>query len=248
MTESLDSNPDIRTGPVPGEDDVAHAQRLRADGVKVVDVARALHISERGAYRLLANGRERVIHSDIEAWSITTSIEDGDPPEKVRYLFEMPESIRWRRHDAKFAWTVHQLKPGLPPIVVLAFAMMYGTLSRRSRQDRDALNRILDLALRVEPWAGGEEAERFFSGVAVTAEDELEYSAQVFSFLKQIVSLNTGGEQSQRPDTGDVVWLRHRVAELEREIAAAERELDAEQGRVRLIGVPGSADRRGKQR
>ena len=235
MTETFHTNLNISIGPVPGEDDVAHAQRLRADGLKVVDIAKELHISERGAYRLLAAGRERVRHSDIEAWTITTSVEDGDPPEKVRYLFEMPESIRWRRRDAEFAWALHQLKPELPTELVSAFASMYVAVSQHRGRTRDRWSKILDLALALEPWTDEENEDRFFQDVNVPGGEDLEFAARVISYLEETAMAERVVLQSVPPVPDQVVWIRERVRQLAQETQIGR---DVPQ----VIEIPGDVD------
>ena len=235
MTGSKSDHPHNQFGPVPGEDDVAHARRLRADGLKVVDVAKALNISERQTYRLLAAGNERVQRRDMDGWSLTTSLEDADEPEKTRYLFETTQSTLWRRHSADFAWKVHQLKQELPSEIVQAFAGMYVNASRRTGRDREVWSRILDLALVAEPWSGQENEDRFFEELHARNESDLEFAARVFSYLNEIASNWHGIIRVAGPVPDQVGWLRTRVLEIEREEKGGP-------STVRPIETPGNRD------
>ena len=235
LTHSSKNKPADRTRPVPGEDDVDRAMRLRAEGRTVVEVGKAINTSPRSVYRLLATGRERVELRDTEAWSLMTSVDDGATPEAMRYLLETSESVRWRRGAARYAWVLHQLKPELPPELVSAFAEMQVNVSRRSGRDREMWARILDLALVTEPWSGQENEDRFFEDLHARNESDLEFAAQVFNYLKGIASNWTGIFHVAGPVPDQVGWLRARVDEIEREETG-------DPGTVQLIESPGNGE------
>jgi hypothetical protein len=235
MTDSNENNPVNRTGPVPGEDDVDHARRLRADGFKVVDIAKALNVSERQVYRLLATGNERIQIRDMEPWSISTAIEDGDTPEAIRYLFETNENVHWRRGAAKYAWVLNRLKTNLAPELVSAYAEIYVNVARRSGRDREVWSRILDLALITEPWATTKKRDRFFDQLHVRNESDLEFAAQVFNYLNGTANNWGGIFRVADPVPDQAGWLRSRVTEIEREEKR-------EPGTARLIVTPGDRE------
>jgi hypothetical protein len=201
----------------------------------VVEVAEILHISERQAYRLLATGNERVQIRDMETWTVSTAVEDGNSPEAIRYLLAANENVFWRRGAATYAWTLHQLKPELAPHMVSAFAGMHINVARRSGLDREVWGRILDLALVTEPWTAQENEDRFFDELHARNEPDLEFAAQVFHYLKGTATAWHGviGHVGTVPD--QVGWLRSRVVEIELEEKV-------EPGTVRLIETPGDKE------
>ena len=233
MTEPIYTEP-----PAPGidADDVVQAQQLKDQGLKVMEIAGVLGVSPRQVYRLMVEARDRIRPGDMQAWTLSSSIEDGEPPEMAAYLLETNETVAWRRGAARYAWALHRVKPELPPELVSGFAEMHLNVSRRSGQDHEVWARILDLALVTEPWTGRENEDRFFEDLHARDEGDLEFAAQVFTYLKSIATDWQGVFRVQGPVPDQAAWLRRRIEAIKQEEIADPRS-------VRLIKTPGHGQR-----
>ena len=200
-----------------------------------MEIAEARGVSVRQVYRLLAAARDSARPGDMRVWTLSSSFEDGDPPEAARYLLETNEIVLWRRGAARYGWAIHEVGPELAPELVSAFAEMHVNVSRWSGRDREVWARILDMALVLEPWSGQESEDRFFEELHARDESDLEFAAQVFNYLKGIATDWRGIFHVAGPVPDQRGWLRARVMEIEREEKG-------EPGTVRLIETPGDGD------
>ncbi len=232
MTNPKHANLTEHAGPVPGEDDAARAQRLRAQEMSVAGIASELSVSERQVYRLLAAARARVRDRDLEPWSLAASAEDAGTPAMSRYFLEHRESVLFRRGSAAYAWQVHQVSPELSPELVAAFAEMYLNVSRLRGRDRDVQAWILDLALHLRPWSSEKAGLRFRGAVPARDEADLEFAARVAVFLRRIHEHWGGILRPMAPVPDHAGWLAAREAELEREATGGTRT-------VRPMDAPG---------
>ena len=233
MTEDLHTE---RLAPGIDDNDVLRAQRLKDEGLKVLEIAETLGVSVRQTYRFLVEAREGMRAGDMQTWTLSSSIEDGEPPEMAAYLLETNETVAWRRGKARYAWALHRVKPELPPELVSGFAEMHLNVSRRSGQDHEVWARILDLALVTEPWTGRENEDRFFEDLHARDEGDLEFAAQVFNYLKGISRDWQGVFRVEGPVPDQAAWLRRRIEAIKQEEIADQR-------KVRLIRTPGHGQR-----
>ncbi|MQF70494.1 hypothetical protein FIL92_00715 [SAR202 cluster bacterium AD-812-D07_MRT_10900m] len=241
MTHSNDSKIDD-TSPnneplLPGENEVDRANRLRARGLTVRQVAAALDLSERQTYRLLSRGRARFSRSKFEKWSVWSSRKNNEPIAMAEYLFETDRETGWMQDVAAWAWRVHCLRPELDPGTVNSFARIYKLIDNLDEDDRPHRARLVDLALHHEPWTDEEHRRRYFDAVQARNEGDLEYAAHLDWHLGHV----TGRY-------GKVVLLKlvpiveDQVDYLKRIVERMQDELDRDEAKITVIREPGRED------
>ena len=223
---------------LPGEDEVDRANRLRAGGLTVGQVAEALGRSERQVYRLLSRGRERLPRSRYKKWSIWSSRKNDEPIEMAEYLFGTDAEAGWMQDEALWAWQIHCLRPGLDPHFVSALARFYESIDNLDEDDRSHRARLVDLAIRYEPWVDEEHRHRYFDAVPARNVGDLEYAARLAWYMDHI-----SGRYAEHVVLVPVPIVEDQVETLERMVERTQDELDRDTARVKVIMEPGRGEK-----
>ena len=124
-----------------------------------------LPISKRQAQRLLKQAAEQGVTLDeFNPWTVSYSLENGDDPEKARWLLEAGQQLIGEdgldKITAKWLWFIHQIKAELTwdQLEVLATRYVDAEFDRNLKWT----SQVLDKALTISPWVSLFEAERFF--------------------------------------------------------------------------------------
>jgi hypothetical protein len=233
----IDETPPSTEPLLPGENEVDRANRLRAGGLTVKQVATALDRSERQVYRLLSRGRERHPRSNFAKWSIWSSRKNNEPIAMAEYLFETDREAGWMQDVAAWAWQVHCLRPELDPGTVNSFARIYKLIDNLDEDDRPHRARLVDLALRYEPWVDAEHRRRYFDSVQARNVGDLEYVAHLAWYLDQVAD-----RYSEHVVLVSVPIVEDQVETLERIVERIQDEFDRDTARVKVIREPGSEE------
>jgi len=122
-------------------------------------------VSKRQAQRLLKQATEQGLTLDeFNLWTVSYSLENGDDPEKVRWLLEAGDHLigvdGLDKITAKWIWFIHKIRDELTWDMLEVLAIRY--VDAEFDRNLKWTSQVLDKALTISPWLSMLEAERFF--------------------------------------------------------------------------------------